>query len=187
MADFTVGVAIQGATQLRELGRRFKGLGAEGGALKKRLQAAIADAGRPVVAEVKQAARGIPVKGTPGGGSAQRREAMVLRARSVAGARRAARRDASLRAAIAGATGLRQTKRGIQIVVSARQMAPNQETLPRHMDSPRGWRHPVFGDTTYWVHQAGHPYFYTTIDKRAATFRFAIQKAMDQTQRELER
>lgn len=181
MAEAEFEIRTLGAMQYRALARQMREVGSQGRVLRKHLRRRITDAGKPVVEEVRQAARDIPVKGTPGGGALQRRRAAVLRARSARGAARAARGSHSLRRALAAATSLRTVNSGISIVLKASRMAEGQETLPRHMNSEKGWRHPVYGDRRDWVHQTGHPFFDVTIRKREAEFRRACEQAIQDT------
>lgn len=177
-------VSAQGAGQLQELSRALRAAGR--GELRKKLRREIADAGRPVVAEVREAVLRLPVKGTRGGGGAARRGHAVGRTRTPRSAAAAAAREHGLRRSVAAATSLSITARGIRIVVSGAKLPPQQRSLPRHMDSPKGWRHPVFGRDV-WVHEQAGPWFASTIGRRAPVFRTAVLKAMDAVSDELAR
>jgi hypothetical protein len=67
----------------------------------------------------------------------------------------------------------------VRIVVASSRLPADQQSLPRHLDSPKGWRHPVFGNKNNWVHQQGKPYFATTIKRHAPAFRRAVISAME--------
>lgn len=188
-----VSLALQGAYEWKQLSAKLKGAGQKDlrAALRKRLQ----DAGKPVLDEVKQAARDIPVTSDHGGGTSRRRTYNSLRAgrsafkrgKSVkAAAKRAAKRPAGLREACAAATKLQINTRGIRFYVDSSSMPESQRTLPRHLDSEKGWRHPVFGNKAQWVHEQGRPWFAATLKKRAPAFRQSCLDAIEDTIKKIE-
>lgn len=183
MANVGFSISTQGAEDYRRLARRLREAGRKD--LRSKLRKHITDAGRPVLEEIRATVRSLPVTGSRGGGTKQRREASVARA-AAKSKDRARRRGHGLRAAIASGTKLQVTARGVRFVVNSANLPEGQRTLPRRLDSPKGWRHPVFGDRHTWVHQQGKPYFAATIKRRAPEFRRAILKAMDEIQGELE-
>lgn len=163
-------IAGTGVAKMRELGIALKGADKT---LRLELGAAVRAAANPIVSDVRAAVMGIPVGGAHGGG-------LVARA---AFATRRPRAGHGLRATIAAATGLRVRTTGkasgVQIRVNVARLPTDQRKLPRDLDSPSGWRHPVFGDTKTWVAQAGHPYFKVTIARHAPMVRARIETAMD--------
>lgn len=51
---------------------------------------------------------------------------------------------------------------------------------PRRVNSPKGWRHPVFGDRDTWVQQIGVPGFFDRpIAARRTALRAAVLEAME--------
>lgn len=183
MAEARFSIATQGVQEFRALARRLREAGRKD--LRKKLRKAIVDAGKPVLEEVRTTVRNLPVSGSRGGGSEQRRTFSVERA-SEKSRERVARRNAGLRAAIASATRLQITARGVRFYVNSASLPEDQRTLPRHLDSAKGWRHPVFGDKNTWVHQQGKPYFGVVIKRHGPEFRKAIMKAMDDIAGEIE-
>lgn len=183
MANLRVSLSARGAVEYRELATRMRQKGRAD--LRKRLRGKIADAGRPVVDEVKQAVLSLPIT-SHGGGAAQRRHYNVARASTARAKKSAERRHTGLRQTVASAIALQQTAKGIRIVVRSARLPEDQRTLPRHLDSEKGWRHPVFGNKSNWVHQQGRPYFASTIKKRAPQFRQAVLDAMDEIAQEIE-
>lgn len=188
-----VSLSLQGAYEWKQLSKKLKGAAQRDmrAALRKRIQ----EAGQPVLAEVKDAARTVPVTSDRGGGTSRRRTYNSVRAgrrarkagKNVqAAAARAARRKAGLRDTVAGATKLQITNRGVRFFVDSSAMPESQRTLPRHLDSPKGWRHPVFGNRASWVHQQGKPWFAATIQKRAPKFRQSVLDAMDDVKKQIE-
>jgi hypothetical protein len=186
-------ISSTGAQDYRALAKRLRVAGKRDGrgdakrSLRAALRKQITDAGKPIVDEVKATVRTLPVKGTRGGGTKKRRDFNVSRATTERAQGYAKRRKAGLRASIAAATRLQVTAKGIRIIVDSSKLPEGQRTLPRHLDSAKGWRHPVFGDTHTWVGQQGKPYFGVTIKKRAPAFRKAILGAMETIKTELEK
>ncbi|MFH8405576.1 hypothetical protein ACH4FX_12485 [Streptomyces sp. NPDC018019] len=83
-----------------------------------------------------------------------------------------------------GSTGLRQrVARGVRVQqtgraalrVVATMARPDEESLPLGLDSPSGWRHPVFGHRDRWVTQR----------TRGSWFRDEIAAGGDEVQRRL--
>lgn len=163
-----------GVEKLRALGVQLKGADKT---LRRELQVAVRAAAGPIVIDVRQAVMAIPVGGGHGGG-------LFARAAWTAYAkRRPPRGGHGLRSSIAAATGtqVKTTGRsvGVKIRVNVAKLPPSQRKLPRDLDSPTGWRHPVFGNTAVWVAQAGHPYFKVTIARHQAGAKARIETAMD--------
>jgi hypothetical protein len=183
MGNVRVSLAAQNVGQYRELARKLRDAGRKD--LRSALRKRISEAGKPVVEDVRAAVRDLRVT-SHGGGTAQRRRYNVSRAKTTKAADRAQRRAAGLRQTIASATRLQQTTKGIRIVINSQRLPEDQRSLPRRLDSDKGWRHPVFGNRSNWVSQKGGPYFATTIKKRAPAFRQAIVDAMDEITAELE-
>ncbi|WP_084963756.1 hypothetical protein [Thermoactinospora rubra] len=197
-----VDVRITGSEQLGDLAKRLKGAGDQGKGLRKELLKAIRTAARPALQDTRRAVRTIPVTGSRGGGRKQR-ETKAFRDRFDRVLDRAsddelgsdeleaqeakiqdrARRGSGLRDTIARSlrlvtkTGSRSAR--VRIEVDASKMPQDQRTLPRHLDSEKGWRHPVFGNRKKWVHQRGQPWFEVTIRRHAPKVRNDILKAMD--------
>ena len=178
-----ISISATGYKQYRELAKKLRQAGRKD--LRKKLRKRIADAGKPVLDEVKAAVRNLPVT-SHGGGGKQRTAFNVARASTERAKAAAARRGAGLRATIASATRLQITAKGVRFAVNSNRFPAEQRTLPRHLDSQKGWRHPVFGDRETWVHQRGRPYFAATIKKRAPAFRRAVLDAMDEIAKELD-
>lgn len=183
MGDFGISISAQGADRYRDLSKKLKGPASK--ALRKQLRDKIAAAGKPVADEVKAKVRTIPVT-SHGGGTSQRRKYSVGRATTDRAKKSAGRRSAGLRDTIASSIKVQQTVKGIRIVAQSSKLPPDQQSLPRHLDSPKGWRHPVFGNKSNWVSQKGQPWFAVTIAKKAPAFRSAALAAIDETIREIE-
>lgn len=193
MADAEIRLSSgQAGTQFRELSKRLRQAGQTD--LRKNLLKAIRDAGKPVVRATQEAVRSIPItsegvgafagdfrvpSNSHGGGQKQRRKHAAVKARTEKSKARALKRGGSLRDAAANSVKLQVTTRGIRIISDSSAMPPKQQTLPKRLDSPKGWRHPVFGNREVWVTQKGKPWFGATISQRAPDFRAAVVDAMD--------
>lgn len=179
-------VRTEGGEKLRELQLRIKHAGDSG--MNRKFRKNIRDAGRPAVTDIKAAV--MRVKVTP--------SQPVKKPRT---GRHRGRRSSGLRARVARATGISQTRKGIRIRVSARKMGPYGLTLPRYLDADipgrgrwRRWRYPVFWPGPIGTahekrvrQQTGSPYFFVTVQRHRASFRRAAFKVMDETGRELTR
>lgn len=187
----TVDVRIVGAEQLGALAKRLKTAG-EGKALRKELLKAIRSGAKPALADTRKAVKSIPVTGSRGGGRKSREEHQFSRSKGDEDKRRArARKGAGLRDSVSRSLRLvvktgSKTPR-VRIEVDASKMPEDQRTLPRHLDSAKGWRHPVFGKREDpWVHQQGKPWFSVTIERHAPAVRASILKAMDDIANKIE-
>ncbi|GAA5076700.1 hypothetical protein HNP84_007323 [Thermocatellispora tengchongensis] len=182
-------IEVRGAEQMAELAKRLKGADAK---VRRRLSKSIRDGVRPAVADTKRAVLAIPVTGARGGGGKARTEHHLTRVKDPESerARKRAAARSGLRRSIAAAikadiqTGGR--KAGVRIVVDANKLPQDQRTLPRHLNSKRGWRHPLFGDRDRWYAQSGKPWFEVTIRKHVRKIRRTILKAMDELAKEIE-
>lgn len=195
MPPIRVSLAAQNVDKWRDTAKRLRKAGEQGQTLRKKLRTEIANAGKPVLDEVRQAVFDLRVTSSHGGGTTRRKQFAALQAARRAHKRggdvraaavRAAKHPHSLRRDVAAATKLQITTKGVRFVTSSSQLPESQRTLPRHLDSPKGWRHPVFGNRANWVSQRGGPWFASTISKWAPEFRAAIVKAMDDTVSEIE-
>lgn len=187
MVSASIIISNEGARDLRMLGERIKQAGRTD--LRKKMRKNIRDAGQPVVADLRRAVMGVKV--TRGNDPYLRRtqETGVAPRRSTD---RWGPRSTGLRMRTARALTLSQTRKGIRIQVSARKFGDYGVTLPRYLDteaSPRWkrWRHPVFGDPDVWVEQSGSPWFFVTFSKHKSKFIDAVDDAIDEMIRELER
>lgn len=178
-------VSTKGAQQIRDLSAQIKAAGGDGTMLRK-FRKEIRDAGAPCVADLKSAVMGVKV--TRGNDPYARRTQRT----GVAPRRSTSRwgpRSTGLRARVADAVGISQTKKGIRIRVSATKVGPYGTSLPRYLDwtLPRSkrWNHPVFGNRSVWVTQQGSPWFFVTIDQHRTSFRAAVFDVLEQTKQEL--
>lgn len=186
-----VAIKAQQGSQWRDLQRKLRAAGAKD--LRAELRKQVNQAAKPVLDEVKQTVRTLPVKTSSAtnigvnSAAGRRRAWNASRARSDASRARAERGGGGLRETTANATRLQQTTNGVRFTVNSSKLPEDQRNLPRHLDAEDGWRHPVFGNRHLWVAQKGKPWFATTIQKRAPKFRQAVLEAVDKINDELER
>lgn len=183
-------VRVQGADQLASLAKRLKNAGDGGKQLRKELLKAVRAGAKPALADTRRAVKVIPVTGTRGGGGKAREEHAFGRSKGDEAKRRArAQRGSGLRDSVAKSlrlvvkTGSRTAL--VRIEVDSSKMPPDQRTLPRHLDSPKGWRHPTFGRDP-WTQQYGRPWFRVTIQRHLPAVRAHITKAMDDIAQKVE-
>lgn len=176
-------VRITGAEQLGALARRLRSAGGEGKQLRKELLKAIRSGAKPALTDTRKEVRTIPVTGVRGGGRKAREEHQFGRSKGDEGRRRTrARKGSGLRDTVARSLRLvvktgSKTPR-VRIEVDASKMPEDQKTLPRHLDSAKGWRKPTFGHDP-WTTQHGRPWFSVTIERHAPAVRASILNAMD--------
>lgn len=175
MPPLPIFVSVQGAQQLEALSRRLKDAGR--GDLQKQLRREIREAGKPVIADIRQAVMNVDVKSTPGGVAPPDR-------------------STNLRARTAAATGLSVTQRGIRIRVRGAKVDPRYPSLVKYLDGSFGkygrWRHPVFwpgrigtAPANRVVQQSGEAYFFVTILRHRRQFRHACFTAIRKTNEQI--
>jgi hypothetical protein len=57
-----------------------------------------------------------------------------------------------LRGRVAQGVGVKITGSGVQVTASMNQQ--DERNIPAYLDARDGWRHPVFGNRSVWVHQS---------------------------------
>lgn len=150
---------------LLELGRALR-READGKELRRDLIRELKKPLAPAVAEIKSGVMAIGAGGLPPGEGEPLRSAVVRRIRA--------------EVKLSGkAIGVRVRARRTEAVRGFRN-------APKRLNSPKGWRHPVHGDTGRWVVQFGNPnYFDRPLEGRRAEFRSAVLEAMEATARRI--
>jgi hypothetical protein len=158
-------------------------------ALKRALRKNFRDAAAPLVRDVQKSILTMPSRSTA-----------------------AVRHAGNLRLEVAKTIVLRTSfsASGVRVNIDSlgSKMPHGKETLPRHLDSEKGWNHPVFGRAAAeaesvalqkihgkgfghgrawtWVHQTGKPgWFERPITEGARAFRDAALAAIDETEKHL--
>lgn len=75
----------------------------------------------------------------------------------------------------------------VRFKAKGEKMPEGQSRLPKHLDSGRGWRHPLFGNRERWVGQTGGSYFWPPIKKGIRFFRSGIDAAITRTVEKIEK
>lgn len=171
-----------GEAEFRALGKRLAKT-AQGKVLRKQLNKRIREAMKPAVADVQRAIHGMSVRGVRGHGTARRARAYAVnrpRGRVTAhGLRATVARGVKSRVKFSGYTV------GARLYMDTSHMTNKQRTLPKHLDDPGGWRHPVWGHRTKWVRQYGTPYWDRTLRRHHLRMRKAVMAAVEDTLKEV--
>lgn len=194
-------VRVSGADDFKRLAAKFKAAGKDGAAVRKKLTATIQKRLSRITDEQKAAALRVKMhvksstdnkrRGVKSTGGTKRRQAFHEAARLRGRKPRAPKGGHGLRAATARAVKSKVNytgrKLGARVFVDPSAMPPSQRSLPKHMDNPRGWRHPTFKNRTGrgWVTQYGEPYFSGPIAKYRDAVRREIKNDIDEVMRTL--
>jgi hypothetical protein len=172
----------QAATQLRQAGRVD---------LRREMVSRMRAAGREVLDDQRAEVRRLPVSGERFYRSGARREVGADgRVRQVPVRYRRDTRSTGLRNRVARSLSLEVKTGGtprVRFVAKPEKMPAGQQKLPRHLDNPRGWRHPVFGNTEMWVGQRGGSWFWPPIKRGIRLFRQRLDEAITATVEKIER
>lgn len=89
------------------------------------------------------------------------------RAKQAAKAEAGAGLRESIARAVAGSISTSSARTGVSVTwkAAAAKMPNRQRRLPKDFNSPKGWRHPVFGNRENWVAQKGTPFFDVVIKR----------------------
>lgn len=192
-------IKSNGGQDFKDLARRLREAGSGGRKLRRDLTKRLNAALEPIVKDVQRAVRTIEVTGSHGGGAKSRSrfiEAAEMRrlAKAAAKGKQARRRrgpvlSTGLRESIARGVRARVQysgfRYGAQIIAHTSQLPQSQRNLPRYLDSPKGWRHPVFGNREVWVGEKGRPWFAVTISRHVNQLRREIVAEINQTLKQL--
>lgn len=167
----------------KALGVKFR-LAANGNVVRKTLTKSLQKSVKPAVADVKRAVKAIDSKGVKGHGS--RRRERSYRVRNEKGRFRQFGLRATVARLVRSRVKYSGNTVGVRVYVDAHQMPNKQRRLPAHLDNPKGWRHPVWGNREVWSHQYGGPYFKKTLAGHTPRVRAAAIRDVDTALRELE-
>lgn len=176
-------IRSNGGVDFAALGKRFRAAGANGAVIRKALTKAIQAELKKIIAEQQRRARAMRVKGVKGRGSNRRESFTAVRRKRAQrggyGLRETTARSIKSRVSYSG------RKVGARIYVDSSVFPQSQRRLPRSLNSPRGWRHPVWGHRDRWVAQKGEEYFDDPIRDHRGAVRKAVYMAVDDTMRKL--
>lgn len=155
-------MALRGGDDLRRISRELRHVG-DGKEITKRMRKELRASAQPLVPLVRSSIRSIP--------SSRPYRAAGLRGRMS----RATRLEVKT-------TG---KQAGIAIRVDGRKMR-GAGRLPSYVEGTRPrWRHPVYGNRGAWVQQPPRPYFYKIVKPAGLRSRFAVNRVLDQIDREI--
>ncbi|MFJ9848572.1 hypothetical protein [Streptomyces sp. NPDC101150] len=123
--------------------------------LPKELRKELRQAARPLAQRAKDRVRSIPTRG---------------------------RGHTGLRARVARGVGIRAAVgRNPAVKITTSMTNPDEAAIPRGLDSPRGWRHPVFGNRNKWVSQHTYgPWFMETMREGGDDIKRDVKQVMDE-------
>lgn len=170
------------AAQLRQAGRVD---------LRREMVSRMRDAGREILDDQRAEVRRLPVSGSRFYRSGVRRDVGPDgRVRQVPVPYRPNTRSTGLRGRVARALALEVKTTGtprVRFVAKPDKMPAGEQKMPRHLDNPKGWRHPVFGDPEMWVAQRGGSWFWPPIKRKIRLFRQRLDEAITATVEKIER
>lgn len=175
-------VRSNGGEDFAELGRRFKAAGENGAAIRKATTKAVQAKLAKIVDEQQRTARSMAVKGVKGRGTARRDQFNSKRKRALKGGHGL---RASVARGIKSKVSYTGRKLGARITVDPKGLPQSQRKLPRYLNRPKGWRHPVWGNRERWVEQHGEPYFDDPIRRHRDEVRKAVQDEVNNVMRTL--
>lgn len=183
-------VRTSGADDFKRLAAKFKAAGKDGAAIRKKLTATIQKRLAQITNEQKSMAVGMEVEGVRGSGTTRRRqfhESARLRGKNVRTRKGGYGLRASTARAVKSKVNYTGRKLGARVYVDSSAMPPSQRNLPKHLDNPKGWRHPTFNNRTAkgWVRQHGEPYFSKPIAQQRDLVRREIKADIDDVMRTL--
>lgn len=165
---------IEGAAALESLARDLKSV-ADAKELRKDLSRRLTNAVKPIVPDIRTAVKSIPSKGATGSGHSAR-SAMFKRGGS------GSLRDHIARA-VQAKTSVSGQNVGVRIRIDASKMPDDQRGLPKLMEGPGKWRHPVYGNHDTWVTQKSHPYFFRSIQPHLSRVETEVVEVMTDVSR----
>lgn len=122
--------------------------------LPKKLRRTLRDAAKPLATEAKAKVKALP---------------------------RTGRQHTGLYARVARGVRIQSSlSRNPRVRVVTSMPDRSEAALPRGLDDPYGWRHPVFGDRETWVRQRGYSWFMETMQDGQPDVQRAIVEVLDE-------
>ncbi|MFG3418746.1 hypothetical protein [Micromonospora sp. NPDC048063] len=180
---------VQGSARFRAAAQQLRQAGRVG--LRREMVKEMRAAGREIIADQRAEVRRLDVTGQRFHRSGTKRQVGADgRVRQVRVPYRRNTRSTGLRDRVARSLALEVKTSGaprVRFVSKREKMPAGQENLPRHLDNPKGWRHPVFGNREMWVAQRGGSWFWPPIKKKIRVFRERLDQAVTRTVEKIER
>lgn len=182
-------IKVEGAARFREAARLCRE--ADRADLRRELVKGMRAAGREILDDQRAEVRGLPVRGERFYRYGVKRvvgkdgSTRQVRARYRPNTRSTGLRD---RVARSLALELKSTGRArVRFVAKPEKMPADERNMPRNLDNPKGWRHPVYGNTEMWVAQFGGSWFWPPIKRKIRVFRQRMDEAITATVNKIER
>lgn len=159
--------------------------------LRREMVSGMRAAGEEILDDQRAEVRRLRVEGRPFYRSGFRRQVGADGSvRQVAVRRRPNTRSTGLRNRVARSLALQVKTAGkpqVRFVAKPEKMPAGEQNLPRNMDNPKGWRHPVYGNREMWAAQVGGSWFWPPIKRGLRTFRQRLDEAITATVQKIER
>jgi hypothetical protein len=167
-------IQLKGANNLREMAIQLRKADRED--LGKGLNRAIKNAAEPTLKDIRESAERLNTRGIRKPG-ARRPFVKVMPPK---GLRRKIAESVTATVSVLAENPRVQFRTG-------RGLPAELANMPRNLDKPGVFRHPVMGNRGAWVGQTGDPWFFEPIKNNLRTFRAEIDKELDKTREMLER
>lgn len=182
-------VRVKGQERFRSAARQIREAGRTD--LRREMVKGMRSAGREILDDQRAEVRRLPISGQPFYRSGFRRQVDEDGSvRQVPVRRRSNSRSTGLRTRVARSLALEIKTAGqprVRFVAKPEKMPTDERNMPRNLDSPKGWRHPVYGNREMWVAQMGGSWFWPPIKRGLRTFRRRLDEAITATVEKIER
>lgn len=82
-----------------------------------------------------------------------------------------------LRAKVAAGVHVERHKFGVRVQTS--MPTASEGIIPRGLDRPKGWRHPLFGDKERWYSNPGYDWFVSTFSRAEDQVEFGLHDVLE--------
>lgn len=156
-------IKVHGQDRYKRLARRLREAGR--GDLQRKLTREIRRQGDPALRAVQTRFLAVDMSSQAGGGY-----------------------SSGLRARVAAATRISILGSGIRIRVEPKKVDARYGRTLSFGVNGKSWRHPVFGNRNVWTNttQRGQEVFYSTLTRYENQWRAGVERAMDETARQIE-
>lgn len=179
---------VEGSARFREAAKQLREAGRVD--LRREMVSRMRVVGKEIVADQRAEVRNLRVTSPPFYRGGFRPEWTPTGMRKLPVRRRPNTRSTGLRDRVARTLTVEIKTTGnprVRFISKGDKMPAGQQNMPRNMDKPKGWRHPVFGNWEMWVAQTGGPWFWPPIKRKIRVFRERIDEAITATVEKIER
>lgn len=182
-------VKVRGAERFRDAARLCRE--AERADLRREMVKGMRSAGREILDDQRAEVRRLQISGRRFYGTGVKRVVGADgQTRQVPVRYRPNTRSTGLRDRVARSLALELKSTGsarVRFVAKPEKLPANERNMPRNLDNPKGWRHPVYGNRQMWVAQQGGSWFWPPIKRGIRVFRQRIDEAITATVNKIER